>query len=297
MKKFSIILLIVILLLQMNAIAFADNSYYLSELEVRVTLPDEFVAFRREVNADDKRFSNISMDRNQLIVYMIKNNIYLYCAKEDPKVEIVVTMEEDLASNLAINFNLFSDQELGEFADQLINSESKKLIEAPEQDEDDEDEQNDETEYLSYDFYKIEDVVYIVYNYSQMVDEQKVYIRQYSTVIDRQMINIVLKNYSEEVTQENAILLESIVENVMFFNVTLQPKYEKEPIEATEDEETETTEAILSEDEVVPIDVDDEQSFFRLDNLAFQSIIVMLPICIIFFILFMLRRKHKVKPE
>lgn len=209
MKRLFSVMLTVILLLAMpfNLSGFAaSNTYDLDELELQVTIPDDYSVITRDTPASDPIFSDFGTTKSALISQFESSNIYLNAVSDTYNEEVVVTMTENSLSN----FSALSDTTLNTLTSTLVNQ---------------------------YTDYGINVSKYEIYQHSQakfvrlyFTDTGKtVHGLQYYTIYDGKAMNFTMRSYEGSLSSRQETVIKTIVDSI---------KYDKVPPVADQGENT-----------------------------------------------------------
>lgn len=199
MKK-AIIRIVAILLffflIASVAIADNDNTYYIKEINLTVTVPKGFIAFTREIKADDPNLEKYGLTKDLLLSVMKEQHTYIEILSNDGFTEMYVTMMEN---SRITDFSHQSDSELKKTINETLPQYTQMGISV-----------------TKYEIYKHAQTKFIKLYATHTVNGSTVYTRQYSTVYDGSTYNFTMQSYSGEIsdTQENAIL--SFVDSAVF---------------------------------------------------------------------------------
>ncbi len=201
MKRFGTLILAFCLFLALLSIpAFADGtSYYLEELDMSISIPDEFDVFTRDIKSDDPLLKEYGISKQDLD-FMYENKVYLYAMDQLMQYELMVTMDELAHEDL----NDFSDSGLNSMLDdidELYTSNGITIIKS--------------------DIYTHSQTKFLRIHMSQPGASDALYSLQYHTIIDGKGINITLHSYSGQIGFDEEAIAKEIVDSTDF--VSLPP--------------------------------------------------------------------------
>ena len=125
-KKLCFIALIILLFFLAATTAYAAESvtYTLNELDMTIDVPSDYIVFTRDMDIEDPQLALYGFGQDELdelVEYYKETNIFLDACSEDLNYELFVTMFTDDSLQELFDFNLFTDQELTEYA-QILSS-------------------------------------------------------------------------------------------------------------------------------------------------------------------------------
>lgn len=188
--------------------AKAAETVTVPELDVTLTLPEEMVGFTRELDEDDENLAALGLTADALLSEFETKHIYFNGISYEPLHEIVVTMTEDEGLNQIFDFNQYSDKEMNEMAEMLVDSDETK---------------QSGINYSFVEVYQQNQAKFVVFDINQLMSGMTVYGRQYYTVINGQAINVTVQSYEGEVTEEMKTELKGIVDSLAFGEVKENP--------------------------------------------------------------------------
>lgn len=205
MKRIAALFLFALLicLIPLSALA-SGNTVQIAELDMNITFPEGFILLGRDIDEADETLALLGTTATDLEAEFIQNNIYFNAIKFDPLYEYVITMTTDADLKDIADFSDYTDGELSEFAEYMMDAAGEMDI-------------ANGTE-LSYSGYKIERIgsyTYIVAPGSHTLQGQLIYANQYYTVYNGQAINVTLQSYTGEVTPEMKAEQRAIVETIV----------------------------------------------------------------------------------
>ncbi|MBR2879871.1 MAG: hypothetical protein IKC02_04295, partial [Oscillospiraceae bacterium] len=173
--------------------AFADGTnYYLEELDMRISIPDEFDVFTRDTKSNDpllKKHGLTDLD------YMYENNWYMEAYDLSSELQIVVMMTESTLDD----YNNLSDSTM----DALL-SELPAMFEGGRFD------------FIEGDIYNHKQTKFIKMYLSERNSTDSVYSLQYDTLLDGMSITIALNSYAGKIGSAEEALAAEIVDSVSF---------------------------------------------------------------------------------
>lgn len=202
----TIILVMVACTIPFTMVSAASNTYDLDELELKVTIPNDYSVITRDTPASDPIFSDLGTTKSAIVSQFETNNIYLNAISNTYNEEIVVTNMKNSLSN----FSLLSDTVLNTFASTLANQ---------------------------YKGYGINVSRHEIYQHSQ-AKFIKVYFTdtansvhglQYYTIYDGKAMNFTMRSYEGSLSSRQETIIKTIVDSI---------KYDKAPPAADQGEDT-----------------------------------------------------------
>lgn len=200
MKKIIAVVWTLSLLLGLitTALAVESTTYDLEELGVTIDIPNDYIVFTRDTPEDDPNYAAYGLTKESMDELFDQRSIYLNAWDADIQFEIVVTMAES-------SFADFSTQ-----SDTVLTALSSSL--------------DDVYEDLGYAFLKADIYPHRQTKFMKIYAQEKqsnnpVYTLQYNTTCNAQSINITLRSFSGEITEEKEDILRNIVDTVNFQNV------------------------------------------------------------------------------
>lgn len=201
MKKLLFrILLVAALCVLLLTVAFAEeNTYYLSELDMEMTIPEGYYVMTRDTPEDDPAFTALLMSKSEFMEYAEEWYIYLDAIAYDISNEIVVTMLAGEFSDLNNSFELA----------ELINSLGDIYVE-----------QN------------IDVLRHEVYQHKQ-TKTLKIYFRdntkgvhglQYYITNEKKAYNITLRSYGGQISSDQEDMMKSVIDSVKLDASKIEPQ-------------------------------------------------------------------------
>lgn len=200
MRKLSISIVVLLLLVSLNVNVFAaSNKYSLDDLGLEVTIPSGYSVITRDTPASAQIFDELGTTKLEVIEKFENGDIYLNAISNKYNEEIVVTMQE----NSITNFCLLSDIALETIASSL------------------------KSEYINY---GVEITNHEIYQHSQAkfikIDfkdaENTVRGMQFYTVYDGKAMNFTLRSYENERTftdwSRQRTAIKAIVDSITYYN-------------------------------------------------------------------------------
>ena len=222
-KRLFLILLALFVLMALPAECYASGAakYDLPDLGLSMALPDYYYVLSRDISTSDPVLTLFGMSREECISSLESSNVYLDAFDQDLSTEIVISMTENLISDL----NLLPDSTIDLMISTLSETYSGYGATVT------------ETEY-----YQHKQAKFLVLSVTQDSESGTVYGIQYYTIYDCKAINVVLHSFDGPVTALEKKLIKTIVDSIEFESAPITP----EPAPNTEafvytDPETETT--------------------------------------------------------
>ena len=195
-RSLMVFLILCLAFILLSPAAFAaGNSYKLDELGMSIELPQDYVVFTRDIKSNDPNLSAYGLTRDALYSLMVDGCIYLNAWDKDLNYEIIVTMTDSPLED----FNLYSDTTLTDLASSA-----------------EEEYRNYGITYIKSELYQHSQAKFIKIYISQQSNGSTVYGLEYSTVYNRQAINITLQSYSGKINSDKEAILKKIVDSVCF---------------------------------------------------------------------------------
>lgn len=107
------------------SVSAAGRTYYLPELgDMKITLPDDMIAVKRDTGAGDRYFSIFGINYDDLQQSFKDSGIYLQGMTTDSQLTATVAMNESESTKEIDNYNLLQANELGGFARTFLDEET-----------------------------------------------------------------------------------------------------------------------------------------------------------------------------
>lgn len=200
-----------------SEIALGETSYFIDELSMHVKIPDNLIVFTRDIDSDDENLSLFVLDEKDLEDHYKENNIYLNSIDPEGKYEIVITMIKDAGIHFLYDYNAYTNEQLNEFLQPLINELNSNNYGA------------EYTDAFIWNNHSQAKFIKIYFEYPN--DNETAYCVQYYTIINGQAINITLHSYNGTITTENEKLMTEIVSSISFTHVLKKPSDTSKVIE------------------------------------------------------------------
>ena len=188
----------------------SENEYYLPEVGITITVPDDYYILTRDVSASDPVLSLVGFTQSEAVAFLENNGMYLNAMSPDGMNEIVVTM----TGNPIQDMNKIPDSMLDAFRDNL-----KEMFE------------NIGVSVDSMEVYRHDPAKFLVFHISQDSDFGKVYGVEYSTIYDNKTVNLTFHSYDGAVSAEEEKLIKTVVDSMVF---DAGAPAEKAPVESTD---------------------------------------------------------------
>ena len=210
MKKLLTITLALICLIAAvpAAYAFDGATYDLTELNMTVDVPEDWITFTRDIDENDPNLEIFGTTAEAMVSDYESKSIYLNAVCLDPISEIVVTMASDDASKDVFDFNAISDADMPE-AVETIKDEMQKLM-------------GDAATYTETGTHTHTQAKFAVFNF-ETGGEMPDHAQQYTTIINGQTINITLHSYAGDLNADQEQMIKDIVDSVTFTKVEKKP--------------------------------------------------------------------------
>ena len=256
MKRIIIVFILVIIILSCNGIALAEDSIYeLDEMNMTITIPVEFIVLTRDIKDDDPNLLVYYTDKETLLNVYENSHIYLSGRNDYDSIKIDITMIENDDISYIFDFSTYTINEIDGFAQKMLGMETQEIIDIA--NEAGQVDMSDVSE-VSFDKYfitKYDQVFFIVSDTYNVYDDITIYVRQYSTIINGQGINITMQSTNKELSNDNIMLLDSIINSIEFSEIKEKPIIEKKieiPKAIVAIEETES-DIVFLQDEASPL--------------------------------------------
>ena len=171
----------------------------IEEAEISMQLPTSCYLLKQNIAEDDPYLQKVGGDREKIQNYYKEAGIVLNAIAQDDSYEIAVTMNENSNISYMYNMQSLTEEEIQEFADTIQST------------------------YVSYGYtvdgyelYETEHASYVVFRFEQLYEEQKVQCRQYYTIRDSRIYNILLRSYIGEVTQDMETMIAQVIDSIVF---------------------------------------------------------------------------------
>jgi len=208
-RLFAFLIVLTFLSLSVPAAYAAEsNTYELPELSMAIEMPEGWVTFTREIDADDPNLAQFNTTAEALINNYKANSIYLNSICIDPLSEIVITMVSDKSTQDIYDFNRISEEEMSGAAE-TIRAEMQELL-------------GDGATYTQSGVYMHAQAKFVVLNFEKS-GELSDHAQQYTTIINGKTINVTLHSYSGQLTAAQEQLLNDVVDSITFTKVTKKP--------------------------------------------------------------------------
>lgn len=173
----------------------AENTYYLDEMAMSITVSDNHIVFTRDTDEKDPNLIMLGITKSELLSFMYQYNIYLDVCDSDFKYEVEVAIEDSLVTD-------FND--LGDTALLLLSEGLAEQV------------KNSGTIYLSSEVYQHSQTKFLKILMTQSVNEISMYELQYITVINGKAATISINAQSEETILEEESLLKGMIDSIDF---------------------------------------------------------------------------------
>ena len=204
MKKLLAMVLAALFLVGGVALA-AGQEYTLESIRMKLTVPEGYTVLTRDMAEDDPAFAQLGTTKEEIEELFAEQEIYLnVIISEESGEEIALTVSENDYSK-----RLFS------FADQ--NEEFFDEVAANIQDESSTEEYG--LKYYGYQKYEHPQTVFLRFDFEQTGEDSVSYGRQYYTVFNGQYINLLVRSYDGEFSEEAAQVLDEMVQSLTFTEV------------------------------------------------------------------------------
>lgn len=188
--------------------ASASANYDIGELYMSISIPDNYMVFTRDTNANDPNLAVIGMDKETLNKQFTESDIYLDAIEKDNSTQIIIVMSEDSSTRKIFDLNLCTDEEKTEIAEeeQKLNAFQEAGV-----------------KYTGYTFYKYGQANFICFDIARNTDENTLNSRQYFTMINGQAISIIIYSSNGSISAEQEAVIKSAVDSISFSEVKKKP--------------------------------------------------------------------------
>lgn len=192
MKKFFASFLIMLMLFSVTAFA-SSGTYYLEDLELKITVPEDYYVITRETPESDPVFDLFGVSYDDIISQFKRDSIYFNALPSEGGEEIVVTMQ----SNIIDSFNDFSDSELLSFVPE-IESQYRNMG----------------FTVSDYELYDHPQAKFIKIYFKDAAGS--VYGLQYYTIYDSMAMNFTMRSYNGSITYSQEDIITDAVNSIEF---------------------------------------------------------------------------------
>ena len=210
MKKAISLLGAIIILLSIPAVSIAaQNEYKLPDVGITIVIPDGNYVLTRDISSSDPALTFYGMSKTDCLSFMEERNIYLNAVNSDVTKEIVVTMTENIISDL----NLLPNSTIDTMLSSLIDTYSQAGITID-----------------SSDYYQHEQAKFIVFGIHQNGTNGLTYGKQYFTIYNYKAINVTFYSYDGPLSDWDNFINEITISGIKFDT----PPQKQEPAAKTE---------------------------------------------------------------
>jgi hypothetical protein len=150
--------------------------------------------------------------------------IYVNSVRKDPLAEIIITVQEGSDYEKIHNFSLLDTDKLNDIGSLMTGSNAEALIESySEQNDVELASQVEDARFYGYEIVRSSGVTYIAVDLSQKKDGNDIYSRQYSTVVNGDLISLVYKSYTGKITADDLVTFERVISSVQFDQIHEKP--------------------------------------------------------------------------
>lgn len=230
MKKYKLFLAVLLILCIPAASAAADTtSYEIPELNMKLDIPDNYYTFTRDVNEKTPNIDKLEQDLEAYQKQMKSGNVYLNSFSADKTSELILSMIVNRSSKHYYDFNLYDNKKMEDFARQIMSVEEQNNAEAKKSDSK-EDAAAYTYKYTNHSIYQHKQAKFLMFELSITQDKKTIYSKQYSTIINGQIINLTINSTKKELSDEDKTVLDHIVDSIQFTQITKKPKFTLDPI-------------------------------------------------------------------
>ena len=216
MKKAISLLGAIIILLSIPVVSVAaQNEYKLPDVGITIVIPDGNYVLTRDISSSDPALTFFGMSKTDCLSFMEERNIYLNAVNSDVTKEIVVTMTENIISDL----NLLPNSSIDTMLSSLIDTYSQAGITID-----------------SSDYYQHEQAKFIVFGIHQNGTDGLIYGKQYFTIYNYKAINVTFYSYDGPLSDWDNIINLSTISGIKFSTPPQKqaPAAKTEPIKYTD---------------------------------------------------------------
>ncbi len=207
MKRVLFFILTFLILFSSNfSVLAASNTYYLDELELKITIPSGYSVITRDTPATDRLFNDLGTTKSEVMSQFETSNIYLNAVSDIYNEEIFVT---NTKNNLT-NFSLLSDTVLNTLASTLTNQYTLYGINVS-----------------KHELYQHSQAKFIKVYFTDIANS--VHGLQYYTIYDGKAMNFTMRSYEGNISSRQENVIKTIVDSI---------KYDKAPPSSEEGEDT-----------------------------------------------------------
>lgn len=191
-----VMLLVFTICIPIVCFAQGDSSYSLPDVGMSITIPSNYHVLTRDISSSDPALSFFGLSKNECVKLLEDGNIYLDAVDPDVTTEIVVTMTENIISDM----NLLPNSTIDTMLDTLIEMYSKTGIIV------------DSTSY-----YQHKQAKFIVFGIHQNSEDGTTYGIQYYTVYNYKAINVTLYSYNGPISDWDQFMFQiNTIDSVEF---------------------------------------------------------------------------------
>lgn len=190
-----VMLLVFTICIPIVCFAQGDSSYSLPDVGMSITIPSNYYVLTRDISSSDPALSFFGFSKNECVRLLEDGNMYLDAVDSDVSTEIVVTMTENIISDL----NLFPDSTIDTFLSSLIEAYSNAGITV------------DSTKY-----YQHKQAKFIIFEFHQKSGNGTTYGIQYYTIYNYKAINITQYSYDGSFSSWDQFVFERLIDSVEF---------------------------------------------------------------------------------
>jgi hypothetical protein len=184
--------------------ATGGQTYYLEELKMNVSLPEDGFVLTRGMDDNDPLLAALGITKEDL-EFFENSSIYLTYSGTTGDSMLFLYMYEDLTSQDIFNYNLLSDEQLSAIAENRMAYKNFNYT------------------YTGEETYVHNGTTYLVYEYEYDDDGETVYRKEYVTVHNGQRIEIVLAVKGVPLTATQTSQQEEIINNLEFTETLEKP--------------------------------------------------------------------------
>ena len=202
-----------------------SGEYKIDDLKMTLALPDGLMVLKRDIPEGDPILTKISMAKADLLNTFSQKNIYLLAKPEGAEntFEIIVTMVKNDDIGKIFDYKKLRDyySESGAkkygTADEYMETIAQGIAEGLNK-------SNPDVKWTYESVASRPQAVFFVINTEYEAQGEKIYGLQYSTIINKQGINITLNSYGSPVSAEQKTMLEDTINGVNFTEIQEPPQ-------------------------------------------------------------------------
>lgn len=193
MKRLVSCLFICVLLISVFPIYATSTSYFIPELEMRLSLPDSYYVVTEDTPEDAPIFTLLQVSKDEIVKQNKENGVYLDSVSADFSYSCMIAMEDNLLKNLSS----YLDSMLDPIVSALEKTYNAAGLEI--------------TEYTTFHHPQADFIKLYLYNSST-----NTFYLQYYTIHNYQAITITMSATASKITSEMESELSAIIDSIRF---------------------------------------------------------------------------------